>query len=387
VAPAWTTVGWVWLDRVLDRVLNRASTDGLISPSSQNLTRGKLAPALSRRQRWHRLAGRGDGRQCGGMATRPDPELEAALAALARGLAGVVQVAGLTELPRPQFGNAPEAARRGADTAGATTGRAAQPVAPVAPVAASLVPAAQAAQAAQAAPAASAAAAAFAPVRPTRAPRAPSPAAPAASVVPSSAAPAAPLTAQGAALRVLQTETVGDCTRCKLHRGRHKLVFGAGNPQAQLVFVGEGPGEDEDRQGEPFVGSAGALLTKMIEAMGHSRDAVYIATVVKCRPPNNRDPERDEVDACEGFLQAQLRIIQPRVIVSLGEVAVRTLLRTQKPISMLRGVFHSYQGIPLMPTYHPADLLREELAPKKTKKWEAWSDLQQVMALLAEGDG
>jgi DNA polymerase len=185
-------------------------------------------------------------------------------------------------------------------------------------------------------------------------------------------------------LRVLQADVIGDCMRCKLHRGRNKLVFGSGNPQARLVFVGEGPGADEDREGQPFVGRAGQLLTKMIAAMGLSRDDVYICNVVKCRPPNNRDPEADEVDACEGFLQAQLAILRPRAIVGLGRCASQTLLRTQTPISRLRGRWHSYQGIDLMPTWHPSYLLREERDPKQAKKREAWSDLQAVMKRLQD---
>lgn len=187
-------------------------------------------------------------------------------------------------------------------------------------------------------------------------------------------------------LELLKTNIIGACTRCKLHRGRSKLVFGVGNPNAELVFVGEGPGADEDRQGVPFVGKAGQLLTKMIEAMKLSRDDVYICNVVKCRPPNNRDPEPDEVEACQGFLQAQLAIVRPKVIVALGRYAAQTLLQTKTPITRLRGTWQSYDlfGAPidLMPTYHPSFLLREEMDPKKTRKREAWSDLQQVMKKL-----
>jgi uracil-DNA glycosylase len=183
-------------------------------------------------------------------------------------------------------------------------------------------------------------------------------------------------------LRVLQEEIIGACTRCKLHRSRNKIVFGAGNPQARVVFVGEGPGADEDRQGIPFVGRAGQLLTKMIEAMTLQRDDVYICNVVKCRPPNNRDPEADEVAACEGFMVEQLGIVRPQVIVGLGRHAVQTLLRVKTPISKLRGQWHQYQGIALMPTYHPSYLLRQEDDPEKKVKREAWSDLQQVMQRL-----
>jgi DNA polymerase len=177
-----------------------------------------------------------------------------------------------------------------------------------------------------------------------------------------------------ARLAELEQEIVGPCQRCKLNRGRSKLVFGVGNPQADLVFVGEGPGGEEDRQGIPFVGKAGQLLTKMIGAMGFERDDVYICNVVKCRPPNNRDPEPDEVDACERFLKAQLAVVQPKVVVTLGRYAAQCLLRTKRPISRLRGEWFQYEGIDLMPTFHPAYLLR---SPEK--KREAWADLQDVM--------
>ena len=182
-----------------------------------------------------------------------------------------------------------------------------------------------------------------------------------------------------AKLHVLQHETIGNCSRCKLHRGRNSIVFGVGNPEADLVFVGEGPGADEDRQGVPFVGRAGQLLSKMIEAMNLSRDDVYICNVVKCRPPNNRDPEPDEVEACEPFLKAQLETLSPRVIVGLGRYAVQTLLQTRRPISRLRGGWHQYEGVDFMPTFHPSYLLR---SPEK--KREAWADLQKVMARLDE---
>jgi len=172
-------------------------------------------------------------------------------------------------------------------------------------------------------------------------------------------------------------QEIGDCTRCKLAAGRHRLVFGVGNPAAELVFVGEGPGEDEDRQGEPFVGRAGQLLTRMIEAMGYARGDVYIANVVKCRPPGNRNPEPDEIEACEPFLRAQLAAIRPRVIVALGKFAAQTLLRDATPISRLRGRWATYEGVKLMPTFHPAYLLR---SPDEKKK--AWEDLQLVMKEL-----
>jgi uracil-DNA glycosylase family 4 len=188
-------------------------------------------------------------------------------------------------------------------------------------------------------------------------------------------------------LAALKDEVLGECTRCKLHRGRSKIVFGVGNPQAQLCFVGEGPGADEDRQGIPFVGAAGQLLTKMIAAMGFARDDVYICNVVKCRPPNNRDPDPDEVEACEPFLRAQLAIVQPKVIVALGRYAAQTLLKTKTPITKLRGNWYRYEGIDLMPTYHPSYLLREEFDPQKRRKREAWSDLQQVMTRFGKPVG
>jgi DNA polymerase len=170
---------------------------------------------------------------------------------------------------------------------------------------------------------------------------------------------------------------LGDCRRCKLSGGRTHLVFGVGNPAAELMFVGEGPGADEDQQGEPFVGRAGQLLTKMIEAMGFRREDVYIANVVKCRPPGNRNPEPDEIEACEPFLRAQIAAIQAKVIVALGKFAAQTLLRDPTPITKLRGRWQAYQGVRLMPTFHPAYLLR---SPEEKKK--AWDDLQLVMKEL-----
>ena len=167
---------------------------------------------------------------------------------------------------------------------------------------------------------------------------------------------------------------LGECTRCKLHGGRTRLVFGVGNPSAEIVFVGEGPGADEDIQGEPFVGRAGQLLTRMIEAMGFSRSEVYIANVVKCRPPGNRDPEPDEIAACEPFLKAQIAAIRPRVVVALGRFAVQTLLRDATPVSKQRGRWREYEGVKLMPTFHPAYLLRNP-----AEKKPAWEDLQLVM--------
>ncbi|OJH36913.1 uracil-DNA glycosylase [Cystobacter ferrugineus] len=175
---------------------------------------------------------------------------------------------------------------------------------------------------------------------------------------------------------------LGDCRRCKLCTGRKNIVFGSGNPRAELVFVGEGPGETEDQQGVPFVGAAGQLLTKMIEAMGYRRDDIYICNVVKCRPPNNRNPEPDEVAACEPFLRAQLKAIQPKAIVALGKFAAQTLLRDSTPITRLRGNWRQYEGIQLMPTFHPAYLLRQPAEKRK-----AWEDLQQVMKFFGKTSG
>jgi uracil-DNA glycosylase len=172
-------------------------------------------------------------------------------------------------------------------------------------------------------------------------------------------------------------EDIGDCTRCKLHKGRHKIVFGDGNPKAELVFIGEGPGADEDIQGLPFVGRAGKLLTQMIEAMGLQRKDVYICNVVKCRPPENRAPEPDEVTTCSPFLLRQIDVIQPKVIVCLGAVAAKTLLETTRGISQFRGEWLRWRGRKLMATYHPAYLLRNPNA-----KGEVWKDLQKVMAEL-----
>ena len=171
-------------------------------------------------------------------------------------------------------------------------------------------------------------------------------------------------------------EEIGDCTRCKLHtQGRKQIVFGVGNPDADLMFVGEAPGADEDVQGEPFVGRAGQLLTKMIEAMGFKRDEVYIANVIKCRPPQNRNPDPDEVESCEPFLFKQIETIQPKVIVALGSFAAKALLKTQDPISRLRGRVYTYRGAKLIPTFHPSFLLR---SPNQKKY--AWEDLKLALA-------
>ena len=173
-------------------------------------------------------------------------------------------------------------------------------------------------------------------------------------------------------------EDIGDCTRCKLHTlGRKQIVFGVGNPEAELMFVGEAPGADEDIQGIPFVGRAGQLLTKMIEAMGYRRDDVYIANVIKCRPPENRNPEPDEVETCEPFLFRQVAAIQPKVIVALGSFAAKTLLKTTAPISRLRGRVYEYHGAKLVPTFHPSYLLRSP-----SEKRAAWEDLKVALGLL-----
>jgi uracil-DNA glycosylase len=172
-------------------------------------------------------------------------------------------------------------------------------------------------------------------------------------------------------------EDLGECTRCRLHTTRNKIVFGAGNEHAELVFVGEGPGRDEDMQGLPFVGRAGKLLTQMIEAMGLTRDRVYIANVVKCRPPENRKPEEDESGTCSPFLYRQIDAIAPKAIVCLGLTAAQSLLKTKDSISKIRGQWLDYRGTKLMVTYHPAYLLRNPPA-----KREVWDDLQKVMALL-----
>jgi uracil-DNA glycosylase len=191
-----------------------------------------------------------------------------------------------------------------------------------------------------------------------------------------------------AALKLIR-EDLGDCTRCKLHKGRTKIVFGVGDPRAELMFVGEGPGADEDAQGEPFVGRAGQLLNNMIKAMGLHREDVYIANIVKCRPPGNRQPERDECDTCSPFLMRQIAAIKPKVIVALGATAAKNLLAMNASMAELRGRFYDFmpsgvrssdpawKGSRLAVTYHPAFLLRD---PRQ--KGEAWKDLQMVMKYL-----
>lgn len=196
-------------------------------------------------------------------------------------------------------------------------------------------------------------------------------------------APQAPASSAGAvpgsdALRIIREE-IGDCRRCKLWQGRTNLVFGVGNPRAELLFVGEGPGADEDMQGEPFVGKAGELLTQMIKAMGYARSDVYICNVVKCRPPNNREPEPDETAACSPFVFQQIQAVAPRVIVTLGKTAAVALFKRKVAITRERGTWGTFENIPVMPTFHPSFLLREP-----AHKREAWDDLKSVMARLGK---
>jgi uracil-DNA glycosylase len=199
------------------------------------------------------------------------------------------------------------------------------------------------------------------------------PAGPAASL---SGAPAAEIQDKPAALKLIRDD-LGDCTRCRLHKGRTNLVFGVGNVDADIMFVGEGPGADEDLQGEPFVGRAGQLLNNMIAAMGIRRQDVYIANIVKCRPPGNRTPERDECDTCSPFLLRQIAVIRPKVIVALGAVAAKNLLAVNDSMANLRGRWYDFRDSRLIVTYHPAFLLRD---PRQKK--EAWKDLQMVMKYL-----
>jgi DNA polymerase len=191
-------------------------------------------------------------------------------------------------------------------------------------------------------------------------------------------APTADAVTSSHVLAVLKTEIGPDCRRCKLQGlGRKQVVFGVGNPDADLMFVGEAPGADEDEQGEPFVGRAGQLLTKIIEAIGLKRADVYIANIIKCRPPGNRNPEPDEVEQCEPFLFRQVEAIKPRVIVALGKFAAQSLLRTTEPITRLRGRSFNYRGATLIPTFHPAYLLRNPAS-----KREVWEDMKKVRAIL-----
>jgi len=199
-------------------------------------------------------------------------------------------------------------------------------------------------------------------------------------VSPSNHEQSAPLAVSSNAAEALASvrSYIGDCTRCKLHTlGRKQVVFGVGNPEADLMFVGEAPGADEDAQGIPFVGRAGQLLTKIIEAIDLARDDVYIANVIKCRPPQNRNPEPDEVETCEPFLFQQIDIIKPKVIVALGKFAAQALLGTDAPISRLRGRVFDYRGAKLIPTFHPAYLLRNPAS-----KREVWEDMKLVKRLL-----
>jgi uracil-DNA glycosylase len=189
-------------------------------------------------------------------------------------------------------------------------------------------------------------------------------------------APAVPAAERAAAMQLIREE-LGECTRCALHKGRNKLVFGDGSPVARLMFVGEGPGADEDAQGLPFVGKAGQLLNNMIAAMGLKREEVYIANVVKCRPPNNRVPEPEEGATCSPFLFRQIDVVRPEVLVALGATAATWLLGTRQPLAGLRGRVHAVRGTKLIVTYHPAYLLRD---PRQKK--EAWADLQIAMKEL-----
>jgi uracil-DNA glycosylase family 4 len=172
-------------------------------------------------------------------------------------------------------------------------------------------------------------------------------------------------------------EELGECQRCKLASSRHSIVFGAGSPEADLVFVGEAPGAEEDRQGLPFVGRAGQLLTRIIESIGLTRDSVYICNVLKCRPPGNRNPETEEVETCSPFLRQQLTVIEPRIVCCLGTFAAQTVLGMRVPISKLRGRFHSIDGVSYIATFHPAYLLRNP-----EKKREVWEDMKQIRAAL-----
>ncbi|MBI5740883.1 MAG: uracil-DNA glycosylase [Nitrospirae bacterium] len=181
---------------------------------------------------------------------------------------------------------------------------------------------------------------------------------------------------RSSALQALRNE-IGDCTRCKLCSGRKNIVFGEGAPEARLMFVGEGPGRDEDIQARPFVGEAGQLLTRMLKKLGLRREEVYIANIVKCRPPNNREPGEEEIATCMPFVERQIEIISPAVIVGLGRISTQSLLRSGTPISKSRGKFCEYKNVPFMPTFHPAYLLRN---PKD--KWLTWDDMQKVLEKL-----
>jgi len=180
-------------------------------------------------------------------------------------------------------------------------------------------------------------------------------------------------------LEAIRSE-LGNCQRCKLHRTRRTIVFGEGNERAQLMLIGEGPGNDEDVQGRPFVGKAGQLLTKILQSIGVDREEVYIANIIKCRPPQNRNPETDEIETCYPFLLKQIQAIRPRIICALGTFSAQTLLRTDVKITALRGKAYDFSGIQLFPTYHPAYLLRNP-----EKKREVWEDMKQIAKILSEG--
>jgi len=191
----------------------------------------------------------------------------------------------------------------------------------------------------------------------------------------------AKLSNKEASLKALRKD-IGDCKRCKLSKERTNIVFGEGNPDARLMFVGEAPGREEDYQGRPFVGEAGMLLTRLIEKMGFKREDVYIANIIKCRPPMNRNPEKDEIESCMGFVEKQIEIIKPDVLISLGRISAQTLIgNTGLKMTAIRGNFFDYKGIPLMPTFHPAYLLRN---PKD--KWLTWNDAQKVLEKLKGTD-
>ncbi|MFQ5693757.1 MAG: uracil-DNA glycosylase family protein [Nitrospinota bacterium] len=223
-------------------------------------------------------------------------------------------------------------------------------------------------------------------LRPARTPRAAPPsresADPSGASRPVRAESAAPATTAETPMESLEEirADLGDCRRCRLCDGRKSIVFGVGSPDADLVIVGEAPGRDEDIQGEPFVGRAGQLLTRMLAAIGLRREDVYICNVIKCRPPENRNPQPDEVAACEPFLIRQLKSLRPKVILAMGKFASQTLLNTEERISALRGNFREYQGVPVMPTYHPAYLLRNQ-----SQKRAVWEDLQKVHKALGLG--
>ena len=299
-------------------------------------------------------------------AADPDTTITMALALLSRGLAGAIDVSGFEHLPV-------SAAPLAHPTALAPTSR---PVAAVAPRPATRSTTRSPVLAAsEEAPKSDLTAAPASGAQP-----APGVAGTHATSLAQSLAAVVSLSAPAAErLRILQDDVIGDCNRCKLHRGRNRLVYGVGNPEADLIFVGDAPGDDEDRQGLPLVGPAGQLFTNMITAMGRDRYRdVYVCNVVKCRPPNNRPPEHDEVAACVGFLNTQLAIVRPKVIVGLGDHACRALLKTSTAIEKLRGRWHTYQGIDFMPTFAPAFLEKQP-----TRKREAWNDLKLVMERLA----